>query len=572
MNIINNLKRVARTGVILGVVAASLVGAGLIAGRTTKVEAATNCAAADKVNVIYCGLDTSSLSSEISSLKADYDTNVSGHAASPTIRHDFHDVQTIFNFVGANKTLVDSMTTSNTVAGAVMRNGDVVVSGRVIATGAKVAARFSVPGAVAIPGTNAFLRTTTSSFAHDSEAAIIREDSNGKMLYASIIGCGNAVQAMPVVTPKPAYTIIKEVAVKGSSTYAKDVNVKSGTHVVYRITVASTGNAPVTNLNVKDALPAHVQYVTGTLKRDNVVASTSFFSTGILLSSLRNGTSTVFTFEGIVGATDTPQVCTTETLNNVGTMTATGLPTEDSTATVNKACLPKPVFICTSLTPQMVSRAVFNFTAKANAQNGAVINSYHFDLGDGNEQVVTSAAASTVLKHTYAAPGIYTITVSVTFTVPGLAGTQTVTADSCKTQVTVKPAPAAECTDLTLIKNTSNSKEVTANVIFNVTGDVHLTNISFNWGDNSAVTDNGVSTSATHTFQTDGTFNVVATLTFSNGVAKSTCEQPVSYVTPPVTPPTTLVNTGAGSTFGLFAVVATVSTLGYRFFTARRLS
>src|SRR5665213_1444115 len=120
MKLLSKLKRLSRRTITAGIVAAAVIGVGLVATRSTTVEAATSC---DKVNVIYCGLNATSLSSEISSFKTDYDTNVSGHASSPTIKHDYHDVQTIFNAVGASKTLVDSMTTSNTVVGAVQRNG-----------------------------------------------------------------------------------------------------------------------------------------------------------------------------------------------------------------------------------------------------------------------------------------------------------------------------------------------------------------------------------------------------------------------------------------------------------------
>ena len=394
------------------------------------------------------------------------------------------------------------------------------------------------------------------------------------MLFAAITTCGNAVKATPV--PKPNYTINKEVTVKGSSTYAKSVNVKSGTHVVYRITVASTGNAPVTNLTVKDSLKPDVQYVSGTLKRDGAVASTNFFSTGVLVGTLKNGTSTTFTFEGIVGPKDTPQVCSAETIPNVGSMIATGLPGESSEADVNKACLPKPVFQCTSLTPFQVSRAVFNFTAKANAQNGAVIDSYNFDFGDNTKKVVSSSAASLVTQHSYTKSGTYLITVSVTFTVPGLTGPQTVTDSGCATQVTVKPAPAAECTNLNLDIDKNNQHLATVTATTSLSGGAAVKNVSIDWGD-QIVSPNGTKLIASHTYADSVTAaTIVATVSFSgsSNVPDSTCQAQFSFTppTPPVTPPTTLVNTGAGSVVGLFATAATIGAVLYHLVLRRKLS
>jgi len=483
------------------------------------------------VNVIYCGLNGTNINSYINSFIQIYNSNDSGHASSPTIRHNYYDVQTIYNYVGANKALVDSMNSSNTVEGAVYRNGDVIVNNKVIATNARVAARFSVPGAVSIPGTNAYLRTTTSSFAYNSEPAIIRLDGNGNMLFAAIIGCGNAVKATPV--PKPNYTINKLVAGAGSNYFVKYMDVKPGNHVVYKIVVTSTGNAPVTNLVVKDALPANVSYIAGTLKRDNTPVSTSFFSTGVNIGTLRNGTSTTFTFEAIAAPKDTPESCKPELLNNVSSMTATSLPGESSNAELNKSCAAKPVYACTILTPTEVDRTTFNFTAKAVAENGAVIDSYNFSFGDGATKTVTTNAATASAEHSYANAGTYQAKVSVTFTVPGLNGPQTVTSPYCETPVTVQPAPTAECTDLKLIQDTSNPRAISAKVTYVTSNGASFSSVSFDWGDGTKSAPS-TQTTADHTFDQDGSYDVVATLEFNSGSSSlpaSTCKAPITITT-----------------------------------------
>lgn len=93
----------------------------------------------------------------------------------------------------------------------------------------------------------------------------------------------------------------------------------------------------------------------------------------------------------------------------------------------------KPVLTCDALSAKKIGRATFQFTAKATAKNGATINSYTYDFGDGTKK--TAGAAYT---HTYSRPGNYTVTVVVNGNANGA-----VTKDSqaCKTVVTVTPEP-----------------------------------------------------------------------------------------------------------------------------------
>lgn len=96
----------------------------------------------------------------------------------------------------------------------------------------------------------------------------------------------------------------------------------------------------------------------------------------------------------------------------------------------------KPVLTCGALTKMQESRNTFAFKTTANAQNGATISNYSYDFGDGTKQT-----AGDSVKHTYAKPGTYTITV----TVNGVASAPlSATSQSCKTTVTVKPEPTIE--------------------------------------------------------------------------------------------------------------------------------
>ncbi|HWT55840.1 MAG TPA: DUF11 domain-containing protein [Candidatus Microsaccharimonas sp.] len=104
-------------------------------------------------------------------------------------------------------------------------------------------------------------------------------------------------------------------------------------------------------------------------------------------------------------------------------------------------------------------------------------------------------------------------------------------------------------------------------------------NAVINWGDQSqALTTNSV-VGQKHTYAADGTYTLTATAHFDvNGQDVATtgsCTQVVKFTTPgtppTTTPPTQLVNTGAGSVVGIAAVVAVVSAFAYNLL-GRRLS
>lgn len=100
---------------------------------------------------------------------------------------------------------------------------------------------------------------------------------------------------------------------------------------------------------------------------------------------------------------------------------------------------PKPAAECKDLTSKQINRTTHEFTANATVTNGAKITGYTFNFGDGKLAKQTSNKA----KHTYAKAGTYTVTVTVHTSVGDRTG------NKCKTVVTVKPAPAADCKHLT---------------------------------------------------------------------------------------------------------------------------
>lgn len=159
-----------------------------------------------------------------------------------------------------------------------------------------------------------------------------------------------------------------------------------------------------------------------------------------------------------------------------------------------------------------------------------------------------------------------------------------------------KPVPAISC-DLFKIEIGDNrtirvsqfsytaTNATYKNTILNWDAGTGKTNVS-----TAVITDGSKVNGQTYNYATDGTYLVTATVRFMDGEGKElvagteNCQQQVTFttkqppvvtpVTTPVTPaakPTVLVNTGAGSTIAIFAVVSVAATFAYRRYLSSRL-
>jgi uncharacterized repeat protein (TIGR01451 family) len=148
--------------------------------------------------------------------------------------------------------------------------------------------------------------------------------------------------------------------------------------------------------------------------------------------------------------------------------------------------------------------------------------------------------------------------------------------------------PAYACTALGITAEDNRTVKV-SNFTTTATNGATFTNASIDWGDNSTATTTSTPVGQTHQYAANGTYTITATANFSvkgqnQSATSESCAQKVTFssttpptVTPPTTTtttpaPTTLVNTGAGNTIGLFAAVTAAGTVAYRYFLGRRLS
>lgn len=465
--------------------------------------------------------------------------------------------------------------------GVAYRNNTIVVGGRVVATSVWSIGRFksyqgSNPIPVTIPNAgNYFGNYNSQAFADGTSAIpvdVLFNPTNGKLQFAVMTNtCGNTTIGHPTA---PTYICRALNATRSTQnpnqwSFTTDANAGNGATITKLVYNYGDGNAP------------DIRY-----KTSDVVNHTF----------TRNSTVTVSVYVSLPGG---GQVVLTNCTRDI-----TFVP-------------PAPVFTCDLLslqpgTPdQTTGKQAYILRATATMTNGT-ITSYVFTYGDGSsEPAPTNIVAGstprtfTVSKsHTYA-PGKWAASVRVYG--KDLTGRNIVAPVNvkCAAQITVQrpeckpgvPQNDSRCYDytcnlLTIDQGNNDTRTVTIKNFSASTSNPNakLTSIVVDWGDNTATstyTSISDALNKTHQYGTDvtsSTVTAVAHFTTTQGAVQDipaggeNCAKPVSYTTPvPPTPPTPpaptqLINTGAGSVFGLFGVTAVIATVLHRIFLGRRLN
>ncbi|TDN90830.1 LamG domain-containing protein [Microbacterium sp. BK668] len=175
--------------------------------------------------------------------------------------------------------------------------------------------------------------------------------------------------------------------------------------------------------------------------------------------------------------------------------------------------------------------------ASTSADTDGTITGYSWNWGDG-----TPAGTGMTADHTYAAPGTYTVTLTVTDD-KGATGTKALTVEPVANQ-----APTASFT--------SPVSGMTVNVDASGSNDPDgtITGYSWNWGDNTAA---GTGVTASHTYAAAGTYTVTLTVTDNDGttgtktasvtVAPAPNQAPTASFTATPTNLTVALNAGASN-------------------------
>ncbi|MCA9327910.1 PKD domain-containing protein, partial [Candidatus Saccharibacteria bacterium] len=380
---IGNIKKKVKLSFVAG-----LTMFGLLVGATGVV--ATNTVSAqscDKVNIIYCGLNGSSASGYISSLRNIYNNNKDTYGNT--------DIKAVMRWSGFTDAKIKGMNTGNTKVGTLYRNGDIKVGGKLVANNTWVSARFGAgqAGFKHVEG-NVWARLTTTSFANPSVPVLIHYNADGVPDAGVMVHCGNALQFHPTVPPKPSLVC---------DNLSKDV-VEGSMRRTYTFTAqASAKHTTITNyvFNFGDGKSQTVN------------------------TSKEKATTKEHTYAP--GKTYTATV-------TVNSKDVKGVTSKDCKISV---VVPKASLSCDLLTATpTATENEFKLTAKASAAN-TVITGYDFSFGDGsNDQRVATDKKQASVTHTYAAGKTYTATVNV-----DSKDIKNVTSKKCKVTIKTPEAP-----------------------------------------------------------------------------------------------------------------------------------
>lgn len=365
--------------------------------------------------------------------------------------------------------------------GKVYKDGRVTVGSETVATGARTIGRHYMSGSStkSIGGKKYYERATSVSFGSSYIVAFVFFNSKGEFKAAIITSCGNPVTAKP--KPKPVYTCNSLTATKISRTeYSFNASASAKNGATITGYTFDFGDGKKTTTTSKTAKHTYAKPGTYTAK---------------LTANVKVGSSSK-------------------------TVTATKCQVKITVA-------PEATYACNGLAATDISRNEYRFKAAATASNGATIESYAFDFGDGKNQT----SSSDTVTHAYDQAGTYTVKVAVNVKVNGQ--TKTVNDEKCKVTVTVAPEPVYSCDGLesTKISRLEHKFDGTATA----ENGAQIIGYTFDFGDGKQQAT--TTPSVNHTYDKEGTYKAKMTVTVKvNGETKSVtsavCEANV-IVTPP---------------------------------------
>ena len=305
---------------------------------------------------------------------------------------------------------------------------------------------------------------------------------------------------------RPKVRIEKDVSV----TAPVDVNQEFD----YTINVTNIGTVKLTNLKITDTLPD------GIIAVDNPTSRTVSF----LILSLNPGESKTRTFRA--KALNTAPIGTT--LKNVACV--------DTDQTDKLVCddadveVKNPFFSCDALNIATVDADQtlpfsVNFSAEATAGNGAVIEGYIWNFGDGQTDQTTDSS----VNHDYNQTGTFTATVQVKTN----KGTTPVS-DKCSVKVKVdEKVPVYSCDKLNVTKLGDKSYRFAVN--YTAKDGATLKDFTYDFGDGNS--DTTTNNPVDHTYAAAGTYNASVSVTFLvNGeektVTSNACKKTIKIEAP----------------------------------------
>lgn len=304
-----------------------------------------------------------------------------------------------------------------------------------------------------IPGSAKLMRGASTYALSDSivttGAHIGDKTMNGELPgcfeYAALV----EIRVKVIVQENPELQLTKEVKVKGTDGWKKEVTTKPGTRVQWRLGTKNISNYTLNKVNVRDVLPAHLTVVPGSVRlidanQDTVQNDAPLFGGGLGLGTYPSGGIRYIIFDTTTQGDFSE--CSVR-LRNYAYAKSQQTPTEDQDSSVvtivKENCEPeKPVYSCDLLTATKTGKGrQVKFTTEASVNGGASVERYVYDFGDGSEELVTDKSTVT---HTYANDGDYAARVTVQVKVDNEL--KTATSDKCAAPVSFGSTPETPVT------------------------------------------------------------------------------------------------------------------------------
>lgn len=233
----------------------------------------------------------------------------------------------------------------------------------------------------------------------------------------------------------PSVSITKKVRAEGNGQSVINMSAMPNARLEYLITVKNLGNENLNNVRVRDALPAGLTFVPGTVKLFNganpsgvIVNNDLLFKGGVNVGSMGPGATVFITFIAKTPTTD-KLACGANSYKNIAVVDTdqTGEYNNNSIVTVDKTCQDVATYKCDSLTISKLANHQINVDSlKYTVTGGAAFKNVSYDWGDGTTPLVTDKVSG--VGHTYAKDGEYNIVATVSFTVNGQVKSATCTA------------------------------------------------------------------------------------------------------------------------------------------------
>lgn len=270
----------------------------------------------------------------------------------------------------------------------------------------------------------------------------------GCFQYANYI----TFKVKPQFAPAPNYSISKEVRVKGTTPWTKNVTAQAGQEVEWRMQFQNTGDTQLNNIAVVDRTPAHTTSVAKSVqiydanRPDGYTFGDEAIQGNLINLNIGNygaKSNAWIYFNSKIDSEDKLPCGETSLVNNVYA-TPSGQPTvtDNATVKVNKECNNVPTYSCDALNVANLGSKKYRFSVDVTATGGATVNKYIYNFGDATAELNTDKS---VVEHQYVEPGEYSVVARVLFNI----GNEQKEA-RCTAQVVVPEVPTTPPTTTTV--------------------------------------------------------------------------------------------------------------------------